>query len=81
METPRPKLPLATIVVYLFAVVACIFLAFDFDGAINTNWTIVLIGLTLPWSLISIVFAWALIHGPALGFYTTKGVAAEPLNA
>jgi hypothetical protein len=37
-------------------------MAFDFKGAINTTWTLVLILLTLPWSLVSIIFAWALIQ-------------------
>jgi hypothetical protein len=81
MKTLRPKLPLAAMAVYLLAVGACIFLAFDFDGAINTNWTIVLIGITLPWSLISIVFAWALIHGAGLGFFTFMYLAFASLNA
>jgi len=63
MKDSSPKLPLVIIAIYLIAVIACIFLAFDFAGAINLNWTLVLIGLTLPWSLVSIVFVWSLIHG------------------
>src|SRR5262245_57989824 len=69
MDISKPKFPLVAIAIYLFAVAACILLAFAFDGTIHVNCTIVLFGLTLPWSLISIVFAWALIHGAGLGLF------------
>ena len=75
------KLPLILIGIYLLAVVVCIFLAFDFDGAINFEWTLALIGLTLPWSLISIVFTWALIHGAGLGFFSFMYLVFAGLNS
>lgn len=56
-------------ITYILAVVVCIFLAFDFDGAIEPTWTLVLIALTLPGSLVSILFMWSLIHGAALVFF------------
>jgi hypothetical protein len=56
--------------IYFLAVVACIQLAFDYKGAIDTTWTFVLVLLTLPCSLISIIFAWSLIHGAGLEFFT-----------
>src|SRR5262245_35335953 len=81
MATSKPKFPLVVIPIYLLAVVACIFLAFDYAGAINFGWTVALIGLTLPWSLVSIVFAWALIHGAGLGFFTFMYLAFAGLNS
>ena len=63
------KVRVSTSVAYLLLVVICIFLAFDFDGAIDLLWTLVLITLTLPGSLISILFTWSLIHGAGLGFF------------
>jgi hypothetical protein len=41
-------------------------MAFDFAGSINLVWTLVLIVLTLPCSLVSILFAWGLIHGAGI---------------
>lgn len=56
-------------IAYLLAVVICIILAFDFDGSIDVTWTLILITLTLPGSLVSILFTWSLIHGAELGFF------------
>ncbi len=69
MNNQKPIFPLVVIAIYMLAVFVCIFLAFDFEGAINTLWTGALIVLTLPWSLVSILFAWALIHGAGLEFF------------
>lgn len=66
---------------YLFAVLVCIPLAFDFEGAIDTTWTLVLIGLTLPWSLVSILFVWSLIHGAGLEFFTFMYLVFAGINA
>ena len=54
---------------YLLGVAVCIFLAFDFEGAINLGWTLALIVLTLPASAISLPLSWALIHGADLEFF------------
>jgi hypothetical protein len=54
---------------YLIAVVVSIFMGFDFKGSIDLGWTLALIILTLPLSLVSILFAWALIHGAGLEFF------------
>jgi len=81
MAVSAPKFPLVVIAIYLLAVVVCIFLAFDFAGAINLKWELALIGLTLPWSLASIVFAWALIHGAGLEFFAFMYLAFAGLNA
>jgi hypothetical protein len=81
METSAPKLPFIIIAIYLLAVMVCIFLAFDFAGAINFNWTLVLIALTMPWSIVSIVFTWALIHGAGLEFFTFMYMLFAGLNS
>jgi hypothetical protein len=65
---PR-KWPLFFSAFYLVGVAACIYLAFDFNGATNADMWLVLFVLTLPWSIISIVFIWALMHGAGLSFF------------
>jgi hypothetical protein len=66
----------------VLAVIACILQAFDFAGAINFNWTLVLIGLTLPpWSAVSMVFAWSLIHGAGLEFFTCMYLIFAGINS
>jgi hypothetical protein len=77
----RTRFPIVLTALYLVVVFACIPLAFDFAGAINFNWTLVLIGLTLPWSLVSVLFAWSLIHGAGLEFFTVMYVLFAGLNA
>jgi hypothetical protein len=67
-------------ITYILLVIGCIFLAFDFDRAIDMTWTLVLILLTLPWSLISIAFAWALIHGAGLEIFSVLYLAFAGLN-
>jgi hypothetical protein len=81
MEASKPKLPFVVMAIYLLAVVVCVFLAFDFAGAINSNWTLVLIALTLPWSIVSVIFAWALIHGAGLEFFTFMYLVFAGLNS
>ena len=66
----RIKLPIVIIGLYLMAVLLCLLRAFDYAGAINIEWTLVVIGLTLPWSLVSVLFTWSLIHGAGLEFFT-----------
>lgn len=77
----RTRFPILLTVVYLLCVAACIALAFDFAGHINLNWTLVLIGLTLPWSLVSIQFAWSLVHGAGLEFFTFMYLFFAGINA
>ena len=81
MKTPKLKYPLFIIAAYFVAIIICIALAFDFAGAINPFWTLVLIGLTLPWSLVSVLFAWALIHGAGLEFFTMLFLIFAGLNS
>lgn len=55
--------------IYLIAVVVCVFMAFDFRGAINDVWTLILFLLTLPGSFLTVPFLWALFHGAGLEFF------------
>lgn len=68
-------------VIYLLAVIVCVLLAFDFTGRINSEWVLVLIGLTLPWSIVSVFFMWALIHGAGLEFFTVMYLVFAGINA
>jgi hypothetical protein len=81
MKNRKLRLPFVVIAAYLLMVFLCILQAFNFAGAINLNWTLVVIGLTLPWSLISIVFAWSLIHGAGLEFFATMYMVFASLNS
>ncbi|HEX8250251.1 MAG TPA: hypothetical protein VF599_18910 [Pyrinomonadaceae bacterium] len=69
------------IAIYLIAVIACIYLAFNFKGSINSEWTMVLMALTLPWSIISVVFMWALVHGAGLGFFAVMYFSFAIINS
>ena len=66
--------------IYLLLVIACIPLAFNFKGSVDMGWTLVLIILTLPCSLVSILFAWGLIHGAGLEFFTLLYLTLAVLN-
>ena len=76
------KLKLLSIlpVIYLLAVIVCVLMAFDFAGSINSEWVLVLIGLTLPWSIVSVFFVWSLIHGAGLGFFTVLYLVFAGIN-
>jgi len=67
--------------VYLILVVVCILMAFDYKGSLNSDWWLALCALTLPWSLVSIIFMWALYHGAGLGFFTVMYLAFAIINA
>ena len=68
-------------VIYLIAVIVCIGLGFDYSGRIDSDWVLVLMGLTLPWSIVSVLFIWALIHGAGLEFFTVMYLLFAVINA
>ena len=80
MNTVKPNLKIIASMAYLIAVIICISQAFDFRGAINFNWLLALIALTLPWSMVSVFFVWALIHGAGLDFFTLMYLSFAVLN-
>ena len=81
MKDRKPRLPFVLIAAYLLAVFLSILKAFNFAGSINSDWTEVVIGLTLPWSLVSVVFAWSLIHGANLEFFASMYMVFAGLNS
>lgn len=64
---------------YFVAVLVCIFLAFDFDGRTNSAW-FVLVLLTLPWSIVSLFFMWAIMHGAGLEFFAVMYLTFGAVN-
>ena len=68
--------------VYFLTVLICLLVAFDFDGRIrNDSAWLVAMGLTLPWSLVSVIFLWALIHGAGLEFFSVMYLSFAAINA
>jgi len=69
-------------VVYFLIVLVCLLIAFDFDGRIRSDaaWLVAVV-LTLPWSLVSVIFMWALIHGAGLEFFTVMYLTFAATNA
>src|SRR5829696_1059776 len=67
---------------YLIVVLICLLIAFDFQGSMrsSTAW-LVAVGLTLPWSIVSVLFMWALFHGAGLEFFTVIYMAFALINA
>lgn len=81
MKILKSKFPVVTVLLYLLAVGVCLFMGFDFEGAINLYWTLGLIVLTLPWSFISVIFSWALIHGAGLEFFAVMYLLFAGINS
>jgi hypothetical protein len=67
-------------VIYLVITVICIFLTFDFEGSTNIIGWLILSILTLPWSLISILFLWAIMHGAGLEFFAGMYLVFAVIN-
>ena len=67
--------------VYLILVIICILLAFDYEGSLNSDWWLALCAITLPWSMVSIIFMWALIHGAGLEIFTVMYLTFALINA
>jgi hypothetical protein len=77
----RMKKSLMVIGIYLIAVAVSIFFSFNFEGSINAGWTLVLFVLTLPWSFVTILFMWALIHGAGLEMFTVMFFSFAVINS
>ena len=66
------------ILMYGAAVVLCTIRVVAYaDG----DWLLVLVALTLPWSLISVVFIWSLVHGASLWFFWFVYLGGGAANA
>ena len=81
MKLLKSQFPVVVVLLYLFAVGICLFIGFDFEGAIKPFWTLGLIILTLPWSIVSIIFSWALIHGAGLKFFAVMYLVFAGINS
>ncbi|MBK9154820.1 MAG: hypothetical protein IPM25_11490 [Chloracidobacterium sp.] len=68
--------------IYFLIVLVCLLIAFDYDGYMRSSaaW-LVTVALTLPWSVVSIIFMWALFHGAGLEFFTIMYLAFAAVNA
>jgi quercetin dioxygenase-like cupin family protein len=77
MRMAKPMLATA-ILAYCAAVVLC---AVRVLGYGDNDWLLPLIALTLPWSLVSVVFLWSLIHGASPGFFGLLYLAGGAANA
>ena len=81
MSTSKPGLHVILPTVYAVAVIICLSLAFDFDGRVNGTWTLILFWLTLPWSVVMMVFAWPIFHGARLESFAVLFLGLGGLNA
>jgi hypothetical protein len=77
MSTIKPMLAVATLA-YCAAVIIC---ALRVLGYSDHDWFLVLIALTLPWSLVSVPFVWSLIHGASLEFFWFIYLGGGAVNA
>lgn len=68
-------------IIYLIITSICIFIAFDFEGRTNAIGWLILSVLTLPWSLISVFFLWAIMHGAGLEFFAGMYFVFAVVNA
>ena len=73
----RPALTTA-ILIYVVAVVVCTVRVLGYS---DSDWLLILIVLTLPWSLLSVVFIWSLIHGASLVLFWAIYLGGGALNA
>ena len=68
----------ASVLAYGFAVALC---AIRVLGYGDNDWLVLLIVLTLPWSAVSLVFMWSLMHGASLGFFWALYLGGGAVNA
>lgn len=66
---------------YIGLVALCIFLAFDFAGSTHAGFWCLLFLITLPWSLISIIFLWAIMQGAGLELFSAMYSGFGLINA
>jgi hypothetical protein len=81
MKASKSNLPLLVSGIYVLAVVVCMLFAFNYRGSINVYWTLSLIVLTLPLSMLSIFFVLPLIHGEGLEFFAVVYLGFAGVNA
>ena len=73
----RPGFAIA-LLIYAAAVLFC---TVRVVGYADGDWLLVLVALTLPWSVISLVFIWSLIHGASLWLFWLVFLGGGAANA
>ena len=63
---------------YVIAVAVCVIRVLGYQ---DMEWLLLLVGLTLPWSLASLPFLWSLIHGASPWFFSLLYLAGAGANA
>ena len=76
-----PVLRLIPSAVYLILVGLCIYLAFDFDGKTDGLFWLILLLMTYPWSIVTLFFSWALMHGAGLEIFSMLYFLCGLLNS
>lgn len=79
MSFLKSKFPLIIPAIYMLAVVVSILLSFDYSGRVS-DWIFLLMGLTLPWSIVTVFFMWSLFHGAGLEFFTVMFLLFGGIN-
>jgi hypothetical protein len=74
---PKPAL---TTMVLIYAG-AVLLLTIRVLGYSDSDWLLLLIALTLPWSLVCVVFLWSLIHGASLWLFWLVFLGGGAANA
>jgi hypothetical protein len=72
--------PALTIMVAVYAAAVAL-LTIRVVGYNDGEWLLVLVALTLPWSLVSVAFLWSLIHGASLWFFWLVFLGGGAANA
>jgi hypothetical protein len=74
---PKPALTMMVVIYAAAVLLLAIRMLVYSDG----DWLLVLIVLTLPWSLVAVVFLWSLIHGANLGLFWLVFLGGGVANA
>ena len=81
MKRPLSKWSFIAAAIYFVCVLIAIICAFDFEGRTNMQAWGVLTLLTLPWSIVSVLFIWEILHGAGLEVFAVMYGAFGLLNA
>ena len=71
----------ALMMVVIIYAAAVLFLTVRMRVYDDGEWRLVLIVLTLPWSLVAVVFLWSLIHGAGLSLFWLIFLGGGAANA
>jgi hypothetical protein len=69
--TDREKIIATMAGVYVLAVLILLVLGFGIDSEVSGLCFLMVIVMTLPWSIVSVLFLWSLAHGAGLGGFSS----------